>query len=691
MKGYISQENKDIGIVIRINLGNFRRILIKHKFLILATVVLIFMFNFCLRTEAVETMIKVSVQPNNPPYQFIENNELKGLHIDILNNIAKENDFLIEYIPMNTTTECMKALENGKVDIVLGAILKKNSKYNAEYSKSISVSSVIMVANKETAQKIKNKVDKSFLTTTFENDTIDYYFLYNMSNINYAVVSNQERAFGLLVSDDVDTMIGVKNSLMYQLKNANLENKYTIVNNFITTLEYSMAVRKTDEELLKRLNDSIYHLKITGKYENLYQKWIDEDEYTRKEIVNKIIKYGLIALALVAFVIVLNIRMNNILKKQVNEKTEELVIMNNDLQMQIIKSRDISEVRNRIVEDSPNSIIVFNLNYNITLFNQSAYAMTGVKDLPIGRNVFEIDLLNYILLDKKEQIFVKGCKTEFKEITIDNNDGEALTYRYDIYQLFDLDNEIRGAILSIKDITMIRKDRDQIIEEEKNRALNQMIAGIAHEIRNPLMSIKTFVELIPTKKHNSKFLEQMAEYVPSELKRINDLVKSLIDYAKPVSSNKESININDIIASCVVLTGTLIDKENAILKTDIENNLVITADVNQLKQVLINIMLNGFEAINEKIVKNETIENKLCMWVKAWGDAKNIYIVILDEGVGMDGNEMKMSTELFFTNKSKGTGIGLSVSKNFVEENGGKMIIESKKDKYTKITLVFVR
>lgn len=662
-----------------------------HKFRIIMMVILIAGFTFAYEAEAEAININVAVQPNNPPYQFMEDGKFKGLHIDLLDYIAEKNDFNISYVYMDTLTKGFAALENGDVDMILGTIVNANRRSNIKYSNSISMSSVIMAAGNETAQKIEDNIENVYLTTTFEINTIDYSMIGNMTNLNYIVVSNQERAFYNLINNNVDTFIGDKNSFMYLRSKSYLENRYKIVNNYISTIDYTMAMLNTNKDLLHKINDAIYQLKITGEYEEIYRRWINEDELIIRDTIKKFIKYLSIAVMIVASIIVLNIRMNMILKKQVNEKTKELVIKNNDLQMQIEETRNISEVRNRIVEDSSSAIIVFDLDYNITLFNKSAAEMTGFKDKPIGKNVFEIDLLNSILSNKKDYIFKHGFKDEFKDISIRNGDGEEMTYRYDIYQLFSINKEVRGAILSVKDITLIRRDRNQLIEKEKSKALNQMIASIAHEIRNPLMSIKTFVELIPSKKQSPKFIEQMGEYLPTELERINGLIKRLIDYAKPSGLNKTRVNVNDVVTSCTVLTSNMLIRSNAILNVEMEDGLEITADANQLKQILINIILNSIEAMNEKVRNDGNPEYKLTMTVKAWGSKNNVYIQITDEGIGMDECELKRAAEPFFTTKSKGTGIGLAVTRQHVIENNGTMTIDSEKNKYTKITLAFGR
>ena len=237
-----------------------------------------------------------------------------------------------------------------------------------------------------------------------------------------------------------------------------------------------------------------------------------------------------------------------LLKNQVDEKTKELQETNKSLENQIIETRNNNELKNRIVESSPSGIIVFDRKFNVTLFNQSAFILTGMEETP--SSIFDIDLLKKILKDKIDRLFLKNSEFLNQEITIrDELTNENISYRYNIYHLYDFDGSIRGAILTIDDITKELKIKEQVYEREKNKSLNQIVAGIAHEIRNPLTSIKTFVELIPIKRESKQFQDQLAEFVPKEVDRVNNLIKNLIDYAKPETNNKETININEIIKS----------------------------------------------------------------------------------------------------------------------------------------------
>lgn len=659
---------------------------IKKVFIVIIIITFIIIL-FNLKVYSIDTILRVAFDPNMPPYQFIENDQYLGVHIDILNKIAQKNNFIIEYIPIENISKCMEALENGEVDIVLGIMLNNNTKYKSELTENISLSSICMIVHNNKIENMQNGI--SSFVTTFENNTISYSFTRNIRNLRAIVVSNQVRAFNLLISGKADALIGIKDSIIYQLEKADIGDEYTIVKNFMVPIEYVMAVKPGDVDLQKKINKGLQQLRISGEYEDIYTKWINEDKYVIRKIIQKVIYVALMLSIIVVAIFMFNLRLNILLKKQVNEKTKELQKINKDLENQIIETRNYNEIKNCIVENSPSGIIVFDREYKITLFNKSASKLTDIYELPIRRSIFEVELLKNIIHDKKDAVFLPDSKFLYQEIVLKNKNEESISYRYNIYQLFDLNNNVRGAILTIEDITREIKIKEQIYEREKNKALNRIIAGIAHEIRNPLTSIKTFVELIPIKRDNVQFQNQLAEFVPKEVDRVSNLIKNLIDYAKPEDINKEDILIKDIIKSCTVLISHVLENEKIELFIDIDEELSIKADKNQIKQIIINIMLNGFDSMKEKIKASENISEKLSMDISAWEDDKNVFIQIIDEGIGMTEEEIKKAVEPFFTTKASGTGLGLYISKQYIEKNNGVMIIESERFKYTKITLKF--
>lgn len=270
-----------------------------------------------------------------------------------------------------------------------------------------------------------------------------------------------------------------------------------------------------------------------------------------------------------------------------------------------------------------------------------------------------------------------------------NKDNKELIYRYVMYPLHDFEDKIRGIIITIEDITEETKLREQMIEKNKNKALTQIIAGISHEIRNPLTTIKTFVELIPKKIDNKKFREELSTIVPEEIKRVDNLIGSLIDYAKPRAQNKSTFDLNEVLNSSISLFNPVFEDNHIEVSVIIEDDLYVYCDSSQIKQVIINFLLNSIDAVLEKkdIVENNNYQGRIN--IKGHQNGDSILLVIEDNGIGMDKSEIEKAYDIFYTTKERGTGLGFPLSIQMLHANGCKVSVESDKNKFTRISLEF--
>lgn len=652
----------------------------KGRFLKIIILIIIFYFIFIsMKVDAIGVMLKVAYSPNLPPYQFKEDDKPKGIHVEVLNEIAKRNNFIIEYVEVNSSARGLELLDNGKVDLVMGVV--RNDLY--EMTDNISESSVCMLSNKKNAKFYKDNIENMYFTIAMEFDILNYSILKNLHYSSYLVVKSEIKALEALLSGKADLLIGIKDSILYQLREKNQENNYTIISDYMMPIEYSIAVKSGNEELRKEINKGLYDLRVSGNYEKIYKKWINEDKLILYDFFKKV---AFVSLAVLILVLVI-VRIAIILKKQVNEKTKELQLINKNLEFQINETKNQSEIRNCIIENSHSSILVFDEKFMITLCNQNANDFFDMEDL-IGKNIFLLDLCKFILYKIKDNIFQNGYDLKNCEIKY-NMKNEEKFFRYNIYQLHNADLCVRGIIFSIEDITEEVKIKNEINEKEKNNTLNKLIASIAHEIRNPLMSIKTFAELIPVKANNYNFQNQMAEFIPVEVDRVNNLVKNLIDYAKPRQNNKEMVLINEIIDSCTMLINPFLENKNIDLEVEVEEGAYIVIDKEQLKEVLINLLINSLDSIQEKLIMLNDDSINLQVKLKVWRASNYLFIEIYDDGLGMSDLQLEKCTEIFYTTKEKGTGIGLALTKQFVEDNEGKLLIESEENIFTKITLKF--
>lgn len=629
--------------------------------------------------------IKVAVDMNMPPLQYKEYNRYKGFNIDILEGVAAFQGFDIKYVPM-TLEKSIVALEKGEVDAIIGVSYLANLSESLIFTENILTSSVGLITNNEEMLEREDSLELTDRLIALKRKTVEYQYLQNVRRVQYNTTSNQEDAFYLMLEGRADSLMGDKVITQYLLEKHGLEEEYQFISSYIIPIEYSIAVCKENYNLLYELNDGIRQLKERGIYGEIYDVWFVNEGLEAQKRLERLIKIFVFFVLASSVIFMLSLRWNKQLKREVDKKTGELQKINVELEYQITETKNKNELVNQILQSSPRGMVSVNKEGRIDSCNPRAIEIIGLNKNPIGYHYWEVPIFKKLLWDKIQDVSEKGLQFLSEEMEWKEDEGNNYSIRYMVYPLRDYEQSITGIMISFEDNTAEKKIRAELFAREKNKALNEIVAGVAHEIRNPLTSIKTFVELIPEKLSNPNFQKDITGYVPKEVDRVNQLIENLIDYAKPRNPNKEVIDANQLIQACSGLYKPTVEKKGFGLALKVEENLRIEADKSQMKQVIINFIMNGIEAMEEK---SSQTNNFLTLSILGWKDKKSVYIEIVDEGIGMEQEEISSALNPFYTTKIKGTGLGLTLSKQSIEENGGQLIIKSKKNQGTRMRIIF--
>jgi PAS domain S-box-containing protein len=223
--------------------------------------------------------------------------------------------------------------------------------------------------------------------------------------------------------------------------------------------------------------------------------------------------------------------------------------------------------------------------------------------------------------------------------------------------------EVVGSYVVLKDITMIKRERQLL--SEKQAAAGQLAAGIAHEIRNPITAIKGFMQLMMGEHKGDMTYYNIVE---SEINRVEMILKELMVLAKPTKINYQELDIRNLLDKVL----TLMEAQTLLNNIEVIKNfhaleVLIVGDENQLKQVFINYLKNAIEAMPDggKIIVEGILVND------------SVHIRIIDEGCGIPHEILDRISEPFFTTKEHGTGLGMLVCNEIVEEHKGKSNIFS--------------
>lgn len=239
-----------------------------------------------------------------------------------------------------------------------------------------------------------------------------------------------------------------------------------------------------------------------------------------------------------------------------------------------------------------------------------------------------------------------------------------------------------NTLASLADVTEIRDLQKRLSRTEHLAAIGELAAAIAHEIRNPLGAINTSVEVLQNGLDLEEENRELMEIICEETKRLDSIISDFLQFARLNKSQLKKVNINRLLSETLVLfKGTL---QNSIhKKIDLEDGLPeIAADPNQLKQVIINIVVNALEAMpsgGELYIGTKSIHNQSKL---------DIHIIIKDSGEGMDPTHIPKIFQPFFSTKEKGIGMGLAICDRIIQNHGGEIIVNTDPGAGTTFTLV---
>ncbi|WP_285766038.1 ATP-binding protein [Peribacillus sp. SI8-4] len=223
------------------------------------------------------------------------------------------------------------------------------------------------------------------------------------------------------------------------------------------------------------------------------------------------------------------------------------------------------------------------------------------------------------------------------------------------------------------------EDREkEIVRTEKLKYVGQLAAGVAHEIRNPLTTIKGFFQLLKSQDHDKTLIEKYSDVMLLEVDRVNVFVSQLLDLAKPHQLEWEKLDLKDFLDEILDTYTPSIPSYHVELINRVAETVFVYTDRNRLRQVFLNVLNNSCEAINSR----GRIE------IQQTSESQYVKLMVSDDGKGISPENLKKIGMPFYTTKPDGNGLGVATCIQIMEELKGKFIIESTSFKGTRVTLI---
>ncbi|MFP5107066.1 PAS domain-containing sensor histidine kinase [Neobacillus sp. C211] len=346
-----------------------------------------------------------------------------------------------------------------------------------------------------------------------------------------------------------------------------------------------------------------------------------------------------------------------------------------NIERELKKTRELYKL---ITENTSDMIKVYSRDKKIVYASPSHENGIGyTPDQLIGKTVY--DLIMPEEIDHFERVYQRLIETKEPQLLqtkLQTGNKEVIYSETTISPIFNEQGEIDSYVTVGRDITDRVKNDDALRNLDRLSIIGQLAAGVAHEIRNPLTSLKGFSKLLKDTRNQEKQSDYLS-IIMNELDRIDMIVNEFMSLAKPQAIQFDQENLNSILESTVnILHPQALLHNVQIIRHYQKDNIDLLCNPNQLKQVFVNFLKNAIESMPFGGNVNIHVQRI---------EGKRVQISFSDEGMGIDGELMRYLGTPFYTTKDKGIGLGLTVSNKIIQEHNGTMKIDSQPGKGTTV------
>jgi two-component system sensor histidine kinase AtoS len=344
---------------------------------------------------------------------------------------------------------------------------------------------------------------------------------------------------------------------------------------------------------------------------------------------------------------------------------EQVLLQQNNLKKNLEEILSLKKYKDLVLNSMKNCVLAINMDGKVEAINNYGFLMLGInKGVDISNtNITENEVFYKVF---REALF---NNEHVNNLEITCSDDENNIFEINTSDIIDSNNNKVGVLAVIRDITEVKSLHERIERADRLAVLGTVASGLAHDIKNPLSAIKTFVQLLPLKINNQDFINQFSETVPRELDRINLTVENLLELSRKPKLNFQYISIDKLLDHIIFVYSNELSQNNIqVLKHYNIDEARVRGDPEYLNRLFSNLFLNAIQAMPNG--------GKLTLSIKKQNST--VTVEIRDTGVGIDKENAKKIFNPYFTTKKKGSGLGLSIVHKMVEDHNACIDFQSK-------------
>jgi two-component system sensor histidine kinase AtoS len=365
---------------------------------------------------------------------------------------------------------------------------------------------------------------------------------------------------------------------------------------------------------------------------------------------------------------------------------------NRELDAQLKEVSNLERYNARVLASMTNGLVTLNMEGRIVKWNDMAARITGYPvDEVEGQLCQECFASNppfmRILLDG---IHGKGVWWD-RGVSFVRPDGREVPLEINTSLLEDEIGQTTGLLGIFRDLSLVRELEQRLRRADRLAAVGRMAAMVAHEIKNPLVALKTFVDMVPRRAKDPAFIARFKDIVPKEVDRVNAIMEDLLELSRPPRIAPRPLLVHEVIARCVALYEQQAAERAITIVQELTPELArVRADPEYLLRALSNLSINAIQAMTaggtltirtgsgvpwQSMLAETTVHADL--GVAADTAQPFVFIAVADTGTGMTPEQLDSLFTPFFTTKEKGTGLGLALTHKIIEEHQGHLHVES--------------
>jgi two-component system sensor histidine kinase HydH len=329
--------------------------------------------------------------------------------------------------------------------------------------------------------------------------------------------------------------------------------------------------------------------------------------------------------------------------------------------------QDTSAIKDQVVASLPVGLIATDKDGRIAFYNSAAEGITGL-DLAQARGKESDTVLPRHLCGLKESLELGESISE-KEMECEFTENKIVPVSISASKIINEEDQFVGQVLIIRDLGEVRRLQDEIRRTEKLAAIGGLAAGVAHEIRNPLSSIKGIASYYKDKFEDGSEDKEMAGVMIEEVDRLSRVISELLEFARPTKLNLKPSNLNELLKHSARLIEQEATAKNVQVQMDLNPDSVrADVDPDRLTQCFLNLYLNALQVMENG--------GQLTIRSSTRGD-DSVVIDIKDNGAGISPDDLGKIFDPYYTTKPKGTGLGLPIVHKIIEAHQGQVKVRS--------------